>query len=189
MVQSVLRNPAIGVRAYNPRMLRIRRRPHSAFFLLRALLLWMPSAAVTGCSDDSMESAQLEAATKLERDKQYHEAVTLYESLLTSTTDEAMAAEIRFRLARCRIAGNDLNGALETLMELVEEDVSKYRIDVGEQLLELGDAFFAKGDRKKAQIAWKLGAGASPARMSDFNGRLEKLIDRSKGDGASKPEK
>ena len=169
-------------------MLRFRCRAHFGSLLLQVLIV-LTSALATGCSDESKESAQLEAATKLEREKQYHEAVTLYESLLTNTTDDAMAAEIRFRLARCRIAGNDLNGALDTLMELVEEDVSKYRIDVGEQLLELGDAFFAKGDRKKAQIAWKLGAGASPARMSDFNGRLEKLIDRSKGDGESKPEK
>lgn len=139
-------------------------------------------AATTQCSRDESTGNTLELATKLERDKQYHEAVSLYEGLLANTTDEATIAEVRFRLARCRIAGDDLNGALETLMELVEEDVSKYRIDVGEQLLELGDAFFAKNDRRKAQIAWKLGAGASPARMNDFNGRLERLLQKPKSD-------
>lgn len=134
--------------------------------------------AFSGCSESAERrfARAMDLAAEHEREGRLHDATREYATLLDQELSPSDRADVRFRLAKCRIAGGDLNGALETLDELVEEDVKSFQLDLGPLYLELGDKYFEKGDRKKAQLAWQLGRGASPSRIVEFNKRIEQLL-------------
>jgi tetratricopeptide (TPR) repeat protein len=141
-----------------------------------ALSLTLLAALVTSSCSRAREAAHAETlarAAKLEQEGQFHDATRAYGELLATGLPPAERADVQYRLARCRIAGNDLNGALDLLEELTEEDVKNFQLDLGPLYLELGDAYIAKGEKKRAQIAWQRGRGVSPGRMVEFNKRIE----------------
>jgi tetratricopeptide (TPR) repeat protein len=131
-----------------------------------------------GCSDAKKDeiATLLDRATKLEQGGQFYDAIQVYKDVAARELAPSQRAHVRFDLARCQIAGNDLNGAIATLEDLTSEDVKETQLDIGELYLSLGDKYFDKGDKKKAQIAWQMGRGVSPARVVTFNKRIEQLI-------------
>lgn len=136
------------------------------------------TAALAACGESAERkfARGLERAVEHERAGRLHEATREYDALLGGDLSPSDRADVRFRLARCRIAGGDLNGALETLDDLVGDDVKPFQLDLGPLYLELGDKYFEKGDRKKAQLAWQLGRSVSPSRIVEFNKRIERLL-------------
>jgi len=131
-----------------------------------------------GCSDAASDAfaEKLARASACERDGQLHDATRIYAELLATDLAPNDRVDVRFRLAKCRLAGDDLNGTLDALDELVAEDVKSFQLDLGPLYLELGDKYFEKGDRKKAQLAWQLGRSVSPSRIVDFNKKIEQLL-------------
>jgi predicted negative regulator of RcsB-dependent stress response len=107
----------------------------------------------------------------------FGEAVMAYEAALDLPLEADERAEVRYRLARCKIEGNDLNGALGVLQELTEEDVARFQIDVGPLYLMLGERAQRSGMMQLARIAYREGGGVSPPRYEEFARRLEQLTE------------
>lgn len=146
-------------------------------FVTALALAELIGACSRGDPGSDVEGA-LAQGSRFEQEQRYHEASSLYGGLLAGTLDDGTRAEVRYRLARVLILGKDLGGALAQLQDLVDEDVARFQLDVGALYLQLGDAYLEKGDRKKAQLAWQYGRGVSPARIVEFNRRLDQLIEK-----------
>jgi tetratricopeptide (TPR) repeat protein len=154
----------------------------------RGLAALCLALAASACGGEERETIFARGELQ-ERDSQFAAAITSYRAALDLGLTPAMRAEARYRLARSQVRGGDLGGALETLETMIEEDLRGSQLDVGPLFLELGDAWLAAGERRKAQIAWQLGRSVAPARIGDFNRRIERLIETAGAPGdAGDPE-
>ncbi len=147
-----------------------------------AAFLWMNR---TESSRRQELTDALQHGQRMEDDLRYGEAVMTYDAALALDVEDDERAELRYRLARAKIAGNDLNGALGVLQELTEEDVARFDIDVGPLYLSLGERAQRAGMYALARIAFREGGGVSPPRYEEFARRLEQLTEEeTRGSGA-----
>lgn len=127
--------------------------------------------------------------TRLESEGAFGQAIQVYRQALDEESElvleAAERAELRYRLANALILGNNLNGGLGMLQEMIQEDVSEHRIDLTPLCMELGDRAMDAGDRRLAQIAYRLGESLSvtASRLTDFREKLEPFIRAPGGDG------
>lgn len=138
----------------------------------------------TNHSESSRRQAVTDALTyglRMEENLRHGEAVMTYEAALDLQLDDDERAEIRYRLARSKIAGNDLNGALGVLQDLTEEDVARFNLDIGPLYMSLGERAQRAGMYPLARIAFREGGGVSPPRYEEFAHRLEQLTEVEKG--------
>lgn len=125
----------------------------------------------------------LTEGSRLEEEGQPARAIMVYEQALSPDSglelDGRERAELRYRLARARIAANDLTRALATIQDMIEEDVAEHRIDVTPLLIQLGDRAMERGDRNLARLVYRLGDSVSVtmSRRTDFRERLEAFIE------------
>ena len=117
----------------------------------------------------------IEYGSKMEENRRFSEAVLTYQSALELDLADSERAEVRFRLARALIEGNDLNGALGVLRDMASEDVLRFEIDIGPLYMKLGTRAKQNGQEALARIAYREGGGVSPDRYEDFARRLEDL--------------
>ncbi len=119
----------------------------------------------------------LARGNQMEAEQREGEAAIIYAAALDDPQlGQDHRAELRYRLARAQIAGNDLNGALGTLQELIEDDVKRLNLDLGPLFLDLGDRFAKAGNTALAKNSFMMGRGVSPLRFEEFSRRLERLL-------------
>ncbi len=121
----------------------------------------------------------------LERNQRWSEAIEVYRSALTQPLDEKERADMRYRLARVRIEGNDLNGALGVLQDLTTEDVARFQIDIGPLYFRLAERARLAGNVQLAMIANRQGTAVSPARVEQFMGQREEIATDAHRDSGS----
>ncbi|MFH0943622.1 MAG: hypothetical protein V2A76_00335 [Planctomycetota bacterium] len=141
--------------------------------LLGAILLcflWLENQRQTLYLD------KVDYGSQMEQNLRFAEAALVYESALDLDLSDRERSEIRYRLARSKIRGNDLAGALGVLQELSSEDVARFSLDVGPLYLELGEKAMREGMLPLARIALQEGRGVSPTRHDDFSRRLDSMI-------------
>ena len=124
---------------------------------------------------DRFEEA-VDYGSQMELNLRFAEAALGYESALDLDLTDRERSEIRYRLARAKIGGNDLAGALGVLQELSSEDVVRFNLDVGPLYIELGEKAMRADMIPLAKIAWQEGRGVSPSRRDDFSRRLDSMI-------------
>ncbi|MBI4878659.1 MAG: hypothetical protein HY812_03235 [Planctomycetes bacterium] len=151
--------------------------PRKYLLLALALVLLAGGYFVYRWNEGSRRARYVEAVdhgARMEENQRFSEAVLAYEAALEDLVlrDEERS-DLRYRLARSRIEGNDLSGALGVLGELAAEDVARFNIDLGELYRKLGDKARAAGLEPLAAIAYREGRAVSPARYEEFTRRLE----------------
>ncbi|MFG0316279.1 MAG: hypothetical protein ACF8XB_03320 [Planctomycetota bacterium JB042] len=145
-----------------------------------AVVLAVPLAwfVVRQQAESSRRSELLEVfdhGDHLERNQRWSEAIEVYRSALALPLDGKERADLRYRLARVRIEGNDLNGALGVLQDLTIEDVARFQIDIGPLYFRLAERARLAGNVQLAMIANRQGTAVSPARVEQFMGQREEI--------------
>ncbi len=156
------------------------RMPRKYLVIAFALILLAGGYFVLRSVEGSRHARYIEAIDhggRMEENLRFSEAVLAYEAALEDLElrDEERC-DLRYRLARSKIAGNDLTGALGVLGELTAEDVARFNIDLGELYRRLGDRARAAGLEQLAAIAFREGRAVSPARYEEFTRRLEEQL-------------
>jgi len=126
-------------------------------------------------SSDVLEA--LEHGDRLEKEQRWSEAILSYRATIEFDLTDPERADVRYRLARSLIEGNDLSGALGVLEDLTSEDVARYKIDIGPLYFRLADQARLNGDAALALIANRQGTAVSPARHEQFMGQREEIAD------------
>lgn len=123
-------------------------------------------------------NAALTRASELEDEQRFGEAIMVYDAALEQAITPNELANLRYRLARCLILGNNLNRALEVLQDLTDEDVANLRIDITPLYMTLGDRFWEQGNRSLSKVAYRMGDGIAitAPRKTDFAERLQRFI-------------
>jgi hypothetical protein len=113
---------------------------------------------------------------RMEQNLRFGEAVQTYDSALRLDLTDHERADLRYRLARSKIRGNNPQGALGIIQELIAEDASRFNLDIGPLCLEGGEKAMALDQLPLARILLRLGRGVSPDRYEDFSRRLDSML-------------
>ena len=119
----------------------------------------------------------LDHGDHLEKNRRWSEAIESYRAALQLELTDPERADVRFRLARSLVEGNDLRGALGVLQDLTAEDVARFNMDIGPLYFRLAEKARVAGDLQLALIANRQGTAVSPARTEQFMGQREGIAD------------
>lgn len=155
--------------------------------LIAGVVLAVAAAAVAWqvhdrSSHDDAVAEYLIEGSRLEKEGAFAHAIQVYSQAMDEDSGldlgAAERAELRYRLANVMIQGNDLQGALGEIQDLIDDDVAKQRIDVTPLLMELGDRAIAADNKPLAKLAYRLGMSVSvtASRATDFAEKQEQFI-------------
>ena len=122
-------------------------------------------------------SEAVDYGARLEQNLRFGEAAQTYTSALELELTDRERADLRYRLARAKIRGNNPAGALGVLQTLATEDVRRFNLEIGPLYLEAAEKAMAMEDLRLAKIILREGRGVSPHRTEDFQRRLDSMLE------------
>lgn len=155
--------------------------------VLAVPLAWLVIRQQQEAARSDQVAETLEHGDHLEQNQRWSEAIQVYLAALDLQLQEDERADLRYRLARSQIEGNDLNGALGVLQELTTESVARFQMDIGPLYFQLAERARASGNLQLAMIANRQGTAVSPARVEQFMGQREDLANQFRNDAEPPP--